>query len=315
MRRRAFITLLGGAAVWPLAARAQQRVPRVGVLLVAGAELMGPYREALRDLGYVEGNSIQIEVHSAQGQVERLPEFVADFVRDKVDIIVASQTPCIIAARNATRDIPIIMAPAGDPVVQGFVASLARPGGNLTGLDSAGGATAAKSLELVPELVPTARRVVALGNPDDPFVKVFFDHTGKGVPTARLDLHQMAVRSGDLDAAFAEMARLRTDAVVVQASLPVKLTADLAVKHRLPSFVTQKTAVQAGHLASYAASVAERGRQIAGYIDRILKGAKPADLPVQQPTRFEMAINLKTARAIGLDIPSTPLNRADEVIE
>ena len=291
-------------------------MPRVGVLLVAGPELMGPYREALRDLGYVEGKNIQIEVRSAQGQGSHLPELAAELVRSKVDIIVASQTPAIIAAKNATRDIPIVMAPAGDPVATGFIATLARPGGNITGLDAAGAAAAAKCLELVPEIMPGARRVAVLGNASDPFVKPFLEHLEKGAATVRLEIQPIMVRGGEeLEGAFATMARERSEAVVVQPSLPLKPTVDLALKYRLPSFSQQKSDAQAVRLASYSAGFAERGRQIASYVDTILKGTKPADLPVQQPTRFELVINLKTAKAIGLTISPTLLARADEVIE
>jgi putative tryptophan/tyrosine transport system substrate-binding protein len=318
MRRREFIMLVGGAAAaWPPVARAQQAaIPRIGVLLVAGPELMGPYREALRDLGYVEGRNIHFEVRSAEGRSDRLPEIAAELVRSKVDIIVASQTPPIMAAKNATRDIPIIMAPAGDAVGLGFIASLARPGGNITGLSSAGAEAAAKSLELIPDIVPGARRVGVLGNAQDPFVTPFLEQIRNGAAAVRLDVHPVIVRSNDeLDGAFATIARERADAIAIQGSLPDKMTVDLALRYRLPSISTQKSAVQAGLLMSYTASFAERGREIAGYVDKILKGARPADLPVQQPTRYELAINLKTSKALGLDISPTLLARADEVIE
>ena len=317
MRRRDFIAFLGGAATgWPLAARAQQtKMPRIGVLLVSGPEPMGPFREALRDLGYVEGKNIQVEVRSAQGQDTRLPELAAELVRSQVDVIVAVQTPAAQAAKNATRDIPIVMM-AGDPIATGLISNLARPDGNLTGLSAAAAEVAAKSLELIPEIVPGARRVGVLGNADDPFMKPFLEQIQQGAPRIHLEVRQIIVRSNDeLDGAFAAIARERADAVVIQGSLPVKLTVDLALKYRLPSLSTQKSAVQAGILMSYSASFAERGRDLAAYVDKILKGAKPADLPVQQPTRYELVINLKTAKAIGLTISPTLLSRADEVIE
>jgi putative ABC transport system substrate-binding protein len=317
MRRREFITLIGGAAAgWPLAARAQQtKMPRIGVLLVSGPEPMGPFREALRDLGYVEGKNIQIEVRSAQGQATRLPGLAAELVRSQVDVIVAVQTPAAHAAKNATRDIPIVMM-AGDPIATGLIGNLARPDGNLTGLSATAAEAAAKSLELIPEIVPGARRVGVLGNANDPFMKPFLEQIQRGAPGVRLEVHQIIVRGSDeLDGAFAAIARERADAVVIQGSLPVKLTVDMALKYRLPSLSTQKSAVQAGILMSYSASFAERGREIAGYVDKILKGAKPADLPVQQPTKYEIAINLKTAKALGLTVPPMLLARADEVIE
>jgi putative ABC transport system substrate-binding protein len=317
MKRRDFISLLGGAAAWPLAARAQQseRTRRIGVLLVSGPEPLGPFREALADLGYVEGKNIQIEVRSAQGQDTRLLELAAELVRTRVDVIIAVQTPAAHAAKNATRDIPIIVM-AGDPIATGLISNLARPDGNLTGLSATAAEAAAKSLELIAEIKPGARRVGVLGNGDDPFMKPFFEQIQRGAPSVRLEVHEIIVRgSGELNGAFAAIARERADAVVIQGSLPVNLTVDLALKYQLPSLSTQKSAVQAGILMSYSASFAERARVIANYVDQTLKGAKPADLPVQQPTRYELAINLKTAKALGLDLPPTLLARADEVIE
>ena len=317
MRRREFIALIGVAVAWPRAAPAQQtKMPRIGVLLVAGSEVLGPFQQALRDLGYVEGKTIQIDIRSAERRTNLLPELAAELVRSKVDVIVASQTPAIMAAKNATRDIPIVMAPAGDPLALGFIASLARPGGNITGLSAANDELAAKSLELVREIIPTARRVGVLGNASDPFVKSFLEHIQQAAPMVRLEVQPIMVRGDEeLEGAFAAMARERSDAVVVQSSLPVKLTVDLALKYRLPSVSAQTSDARAGRLATYSASFAERSRQIAGYVDNILKGAKPSDLPVQQPTKFELVINLKTAKTIGIVISTSLLARADEVIE
>jgi putative ABC transport system substrate-binding protein len=317
VKRRAFIAALGGAAAWPLVGRAQQpnRVRRIGLLLVSGPGPLGPFREALGGLGYVEGKNIQIEVRSARGQDDRLPELAAELVRGHVDVIVAVQTPAAHAAMNATRDIPIVVM-AGDPIATGLISNLARPGGNLTGLSATAAEAAAKSLELIREIIPGARRAAALGNADDPFMKPFFEQIESGAPGVRLEVQQITVRSNyELNGAFATIARERADAVVIQGSLPVELTVDLALKYRLPSVSTQKSAVQAGILMSYSASFAERAHVIAGYVDQILKGAKPADLPVQQPTKYELTINLKTARALGLDVPHALLARADEVIE
>ena len=317
MNRRAFIALMGGAAAEPLAARAQQgeRMRRIGLLLVSGPEPLGPVREALADVGYVEGKNIQIEIRSAQGQDTRLPELAAELVRSRVDVIIAVQTPAAHAAKNATRDIPIIVM-AGDPIATGLITNLARPGGNITGLSATAAEAAAKSLELIAEIKPGARRVGVLGNADDPFIKPFFEQILRGAPSVRLEVREIIVRGSDeLNGAFATIARERADAVIIQGSLPVKPTVDLALKYQLPSLSTQKSAVQAGILMSYSASFAERARVIANYVDEILKGARPADLPVQQPTRYELAINLKTAKALGLDVPPTLLARADEVIE
>lgn len=317
MKRRAFIGLMSGSAAWPLVAWAQRtdRMRRIGVLLVEGPEPIGPYREALADLGYFEGTNIQIEIRSAQGDDTRLPKLAEELVRSRVDVIIAVQTPSAHAAKNATRDIPIVMM-AGDPIGTGLISNLARPGGNLTGLSATAGEAAAKSLELVAEILPGVRRVDVLGNADDPFMKPFVEQIERAAADVRLEVHHTSVRGSDeLNGAFAAIARERADAVIIQGSLPVKLTVDLAMKYQLPSLSTQKSAVQAGILMSYSASLVERGRAIASYVDKILKGAKPADLPVQQPTTYELAINLKTAKALGLDVPPTLVARADEVIE
>ena len=277
---------------------------------------MGPFPQALRELGYIEGKNIQIEVRSAEGQEDRLPALAAELVRGKVDVIVASLTPAALAAKNATRDIPIVMAPAGDPIETGLVASLARPGGNVTGLSGTGPELAAKSLELIREVLPAARRVAIVANATDPFSKPFVEHIREGAKIVGLDTQPILVRGNDeLADAFATIAGDRADAVIVQTNLAVQSMVALALKHRLPMFSHQKFAAQAGALASYSASFAERAQQLAVYVDRILKGAKPADLPVQQPSKFELVINLKTAKALGLTIPATMMVRADEVIE
>jgi putative ABC transport system substrate-binding protein len=244
-----------------------------------------------------------------QGMAEEL-------VRNKVDIIVASQTPAIIAAKNATRDIPIVMGPAGDPIATGLVTSLARPEGNVTGLSATSAELAAKNLELILEILPNARRIGVVGNATDPFVKPFIEQIQNGARMMRLDIHPVLVRAEEeLAGAFASIAGAGADAVIVQGSLQPKLTVDLAMGHRLPAFSNQKSIAEAGALTSYSASFAERARGIASYVDKILKGAKPGDLPVQQPTTFELVINLKTAKALGIIVPPTLLARADEVIE
>jgi putative ABC transport system substrate-binding protein len=317
VKRRDFITLLGGAAAWPLAGHAQQaeRMRRIGLLLATDPEPLGPFREALGDLGYFEGTNIEIEVQSAQGQDTRLPELAAQLVRSRVDVIVAVQTPAAHAAKNATHDIPIVVM-AGDPIATGLISNLAHPEGNLTGFSATAAEAAAKSLELIREMIPQARRVGVLGNADDPFLKPFFEQIQQGASSVRLEAHPITVRnSAELDEAFAAIAHEQVDAVVIQGTLPVTPTVELSLRYRLPSLSTQKSAVQAGILMSYTASPVERGRVIASYVDRILKGAKPADLPVQQPTRYELVINLKTARALGLEVPPMLLARADAVIE
>jgi ABC-type uncharacterized transport system substrate-binding protein len=316
LRRRAFITLLGGTAAWPLTARAQQKVHRIGVLVLTDPQLMGPYREALLELGYVEGQNIHIEVRSAQGQVGQLPELAAELVRSKVDVIVASLTPAVVAARHATSDIPIVMAPAGDPIGSGLISSLARPGGNITGISASIPELGSKSLELIRDFVPAARRVGLVRNANDPLSRLLLEQVQEGAQKTNLVVHAVAVREGnELEDVFGTMAREGVDAVIISATLPIEAQVDLATKHRLPSLQSQTSAARAGALISYSASYAERGREIASYVDKILKGAKPAELPVQQPTKFELVINLKTAKALGIDIPPTLLARADEVIE
>jgi putative ABC transport system substrate-binding protein len=317
IKRREFLAMIGGAAFcWPSGARAQQKIHRVGVLLYSGTELMGSYREALRDLGYIEGKNIHFEVRSAQGQVSRLPELAAELVRSKVDVIVASLTPAVTAARHATSDIPIVMAPAGDPVATGLVSSLARPGGNITGVSGTASELAAKSLELIREFVPGARRVGVAAHARDPFSKPLLDQIQEGAKTTGFSVHVIMVRDNDeLEKAYAELAQERVDAVILQGTLAVSSQVNLAIKYRLPTLHNQTNIARAGALISYGASITERAREIASYVDRILKGAKPADLPVQQPTKFELVINLKTAQALGIEIPPMLLARAHEVIE
>jgi putative ABC transport system substrate-binding protein len=320
MKRRTFLAWCGTAALLPAypprVVLAQQRTPRIGVLMTSGPEPMGPYREALRDLGYIEGQNILIDARSADGKLDRLAQWAAEFVSSKVDVIIVSQTPAAVAAKNATREIPIVMGAVGDPIGTGIVTSLARPEGNITGLSATSAELAAKNLELVKEILPAARRVGVVGNATDPFAKPFLEQLQQGARATRLDVHAVLVRrTEELDGAFAAIARERANAVVIQGSLPARLTVELALRHRLPALSNQKSMAVAGAVTSYSASFSERARGIAGYVDRILKGAKPADLPVQQPSTFELVINLKSAKSLGLTIPPTMLARADEVIE
>jgi putative ABC transport system substrate-binding protein len=317
MRRRDFITLIASGAAWPFDVRAQrsERLRRIGLLVVEGVEPIGPFRDALSDLGYVEGKNIHIETRSAQGQESRLPQLATDLVRDQVDVIVAVQTPAAHAAKNATRDIPIVVM-AGDPIATGLINNLARPDGNVTGMSATAAESAAKSLELIGEILPAARRVGVLGNAEDPFMKPFFEQIERGARSVRLEIYRVAVRDSDRwDDVFATITRERADVVMIQGSLPLQTVAAFALKYRLPSLSTQKSAVKDGVLMAYTASFTERARVMARYIDQILKGTKPADLPVQQPTRFELTINLKTAKALRLTVPAMLLARADEVIE
>jgi putative ABC transport system substrate-binding protein len=310
---------LGGAALsWPLAARAQQaKSPTIGVLLVAGREPFASQFEAgLRDLGHIVGRNIQIEFRSAGGNLNALPELAAELVRLNVVIIVASETPAVHAAKRATTTIPIVMAPAGDPLATGLVTSLARPEGNVTGLSAATAELAGKSIEIIREVLPSVRRVAALADPTNPFSKPFLEQIHLGARTVGVEIHVAMVRNaGEFDAAFAEMKRQRVEAVIVQPTLPRKPAIDLVLEHRLPSVSGNRAFPDGGGLMSYAGSLADRYRNAAAYVDRLLKGAKPADLPVRQPVKFELVINLKTAKAIGIVVPPTLIARADEVIE
>jgi putative ABC transport system substrate-binding protein len=317
MRRRDFAVLFGVAAVaWPLAAAAQRpKVPRIGALVLGNPEpFLSLLRGGLRDLGYTEGQRIHIELRSAGGNPSLLPERAAELVRLKVDVIVAYQTPTVQAARHATSDIPIVMAPAGDPVGTGLISSLARPGGNITGLSGTTSELGAKNLELIREIVPAASRVTVLANLIDPFTKPFLDQILLAGPAVGIAVSPLMLRvSDDFDTAFSA-ANQRPDALIVQPSLPRSKAVDLSLKHRLPAISPSQLFPQDGGLISYSANVAW-SREAAVYVDKIIKGAKPADLPVQQPTKYELVVNFKTAKALGLTIPPTLLTRADRVIE
>ena len=320
MRRREFIALLGGAAAaWPHTARAQQaaRVATVGFLNFENPEpIRALITEGLRDLGYVEGRNIRYEYRSAEGNRDRLAGFAAEFIRLKVDVIVAYPTPAVLATMQATKAIPIVLAGAGDPVGTGFIASLARPGGNVTGTSSTAAELGPKTLEVIRDIMPSVRRVAVLANAHDPFSKSFLEQMQIGGQTLRIEHQTITIRAPEeLEPAFASMKKDGLEAVVLQPSLPRRRIAELALQHRVPSISPTGAFAAEGGLAAYAASRTEMARKTAGYIDRILKGSKPADLPVEQPTKFELVINLKTAKAIGIDVPAPVLNRADEVIE
>jgi putative ABC transport system substrate-binding protein len=316
MRRRTFISLLGAAA-WPLTARSQQAKHRIGVLLVGNQEpFWSQFREGLRALGYIDGQNIQIELRSAGGKLNILPDLAADLVRLKVDVLVASETPAVGAAKQATGDIPIVMAPSGDPLRTGQIASLAKPGGNITGLSAATAELAGKSLDFIREVLPSARRIAVLADPANAFTKPFLEQIQLAARALKMEVQPHLVRAADeFDSAFAEMAKQGADAVIVQPTLPRQRAVDLALKYRMPSVSGNRAFADAGGLLTYAASLADRYREAAGYVDKILKGRAPGDLPVQQPTRFELVINLRTARAIGITMPPSLLRQADDVIE
>jgi putative ABC transport system substrate-binding protein len=319
MNRRDLLALLGGAAgSWPLAGAAQQaKVPTIGVLVVGspGSERFWRlFREDLRTLGYVDGQNVRFEFRS--DQVSRLPELASALVKLKVDIIVTWFTPAALAAKQATNEIPIVMALAGNPVETGLVQSLARPGGNVTGLSAVGAELAGKCVELIREMLPSARRVAVLANAPDPYSKPMLEQIRlTGAATGTTIDAIMIHGAEELEAAFPAMEKERPDAVIVQASLPTKRVAELALKYRIPAVSFIRGIVDEGGLMTYGIAEADAYQRAAVFVDKILKGAKPADLPVEQPTRFELVINLKTAQAIGLTIPPALLARADEVIE
>ncbi|MBI3458248.1 MAG: ABC transporter substrate-binding protein [Candidatus Rokubacteria bacterium] len=311
----------------PLAAEAQPAgVPRIGILLPGfppspsqPEPLVEAFRQGLRDHGYVEGRNIVTEWRFAEGRTERLPDLAAELVRLKVAVIVTATGRAIEATKNATTTIPIVMAAAGDPVGSGLVASLARPGGNLTGLSLFDTELGPKRLELLKEVVPRLSHVGALWSPNDLGMTVAFSSVQRAAQALGLQLLNMAVQDpSDFQGTFRAASGEQVGALIVLAQpFTVRHRAqivDLAVKNRLPAMYTLRSFVAAGGLMSYGASLPDLYRRAAYYVDRILKGAKPADLPVEQPTRFELVINLGTAKALGLTIPQSLLLRADEVI-
>jgi|SRR5215831_13934923 len=327
MDRRAFLTLVGGSVLAaPLAAETQPAgtVRRIGYLAAGSAKVnvnyVDAFRQGLRELGWVEGQNIVVEYRHAEGRFDRLPDLAAELIRLRVELIFATPTPAAVAARNATRTIPIVMRGVGDPVELGLIESLARPGGNVTGLSySVGMETFGKSLELLKEAVPKVRRVAILSNPDNPAHARAVDTLKGTARSLALQLQLLQARGPDaLDGAFAAMAKERVGALFVVADSMLFLhrarLADLAVKGRLPSMHGYREDVEAGGLMSYGPSFVPQFKQSAVYVDKILKGARPADLPVEQPTKFELVINLKTAKALGLTIPQSLLVRADEII-
>jgi putative ABC transport system substrate-binding protein len=318
MKRRDFIALLAAAGALPAAAGAQHVArPKIGLLIPANAEpFWSDLRGALQERGYVDGRTAQFEFRSADGRPDRLPALADELVRLRVDVIVASLTPAAIAARQATAEIPIVMAGVGDPVATGLVASLARPGGNVTGLSGTTTELGSKILELIREMLPATRRVGVLANAADPFTKPFLDQIEAGGSSLGFAIQSVMVRDmSDFEGAFAAMAKEHADAVIVQPSLPRKAAADLAVRYRLPPISPFRLFPQEGGLMSYSANHDDLHRRVASYVDRVLKGTRPADLPVEQPTKYDLVINLRTAKALGIDVPLFLQQRADEVIE
>ena len=327
MRRRDFIKGIGGAAAaWPLAARAQSssRVPLIGFLgnstATLEANLIGSFRDGLRDLGYIEGQNIFIEYRWAEGKYERFPALIGELIGLKVDVIVTAGTPAALAVKKVATSIPLVMAAVGDPVGTGIVASLARPGGNITGLSGMAPELEGKRLELLRQFVPNLSRVAVFWNPANAFNPAALTQARTAAEVLRLDLLPLAVRTTEeLDDAFAAIVKERPGALITFADRiflhnRVRMM-EFAAKNRLPSVNAYRELVEAGGLMSYGPSYEDMHRRAAIYVDKILKGAKPSDLPVEQPTKFELVINLKTARALTLTVPPVLLALADEVIE
>src|SRR6478672_10436544 len=328
MRRRDFITLLGGAAACPMGVRAQQqtgKVPRIGYLSLTSPSdrppLLDAFRQRLRELGWVEGQNIVIDYRYAEGRVDRLPDLAAELVGVKVDLILSWGTQGVMAAKNATETIPIVMIAVRDPIGTGLIASLARPGGNVTGVSGyASLEIVAKQLELLKETVPKIRRVAILSNPTNAYHQLAIREVNVAARSLGVQLQLLEARGpNEFDGAFVAMAKERVGALLVLSDVIFNdhrtRLADLAAMNRLPTAYGIRESVETGGLMSYGPSFLDFYRRSTAYVDKILKGDKPADLPVEQPTKFELVINLRTAKTLGIEIPPTLLSRADEVIE
>jgi len=326
MRRRQFITLIGGAAAWPLAARAQQSaMPIIGFLSSRSpsesAGVVAAFRRGLRETGYVEGENSLIAFRWAEGRYDALPGLAADLLALRPAVLFAAGgPPAALAAKAATTSVPIVFSAVNDPVPLGLVASLNRPGANITGMSTLTTELAAKSVQLMKELLPQAAAIAYLLNPTNPTAAAVGSEARAAATALAVDLHVVhASREGDLDPVFTELAQKQASEIIVAGepfmdSQRERLVA-LSARYRLPAIYAFQEYVRAGGLMSYGTSITDSYRQAAIYVGRILKGESASDLPVQRPAKFELAINLKTARALGLDIPPTLLARADEVIE
>jgi len=323
MRRRDFITLVGGTAAWPLAAIAQQpKVWRIGFLAAAPPTpvMLSAFRDGLRGRGYVEGQNLSIDVRWPQGSFDQDPSVVTELVNSNVDVIVAWPTAATFAARRATSTIPIVMVGVGDPVRSGFIASLARPGGNITGLSAMAVELSAKLMELLVELVPGMKRVGVVHNPNNPYATMALPETEDAARKLNMQVQVVNAQTSDeFERAFAQLSAESVGGVLVIADPTFieqsRRIAELAQSARLPTAFQRRENVEAGGLLSYGVDLKNELRQAAFYVDRILKGEKPAELPVMQPTKVELVINLKTAKALGLTVPLIMQMTADELIE
>ncbi len=326
LTRREVTALLGCAAVWPHAAFGQQggSLPRIGFMgnstEALEANLVGPFREELHALGYREGHNIVLEYRWAEGKYERFPALVAELLAAKVDVIVTAGTPAAMAVKQATTSVPVVMVAVGDPVNTGLVPSLARPGGNLTGLSSIAPDLEGKRLQLLREVVPKLATLGVFFNPANLFHGISMGHARAAAKALKVELLPLRVRvSQDLDGAFATILAKKPDALLVLADRVFLHERErmmrFAIEHGLPTANAHKEMVEAGGLLSYGPSYEDMHRRAADYVDKILKGAKPGDLPIEQPTKFDLKINLKTAAALHITLPNALLARADEVVE
>src|SRR6476660_7461526 len=324
MKRRDFIILLGGATAWPLVARAQGRIPRVGFMGNSTAalevNLVDSFREGLRELGYEEGRNIAIEYRWADGRYERFAALVAELIAAKVEVIVTAGTPAALAVKKATTTVPLVMVAVGDPVGTGLVPSLARPGGNLTGLSSIAPDLEGKRLQLLREVVPALSHVAMFVNSFNPFHVSSMKQARAAAQAMgiKLQLHDIG-KSEDLDGAFAAIREERPDALLILADRIFlhnrERLMDFTREQRLPNVNAYKELVEVGGLMSYGPSYEDMHKRAAIYVDKILKGAKPADLPIEQPNKFTFIVNLKAAKALGVTVPSQLLGLADQLIE
>jgi ABC-type uncharacterized transport system substrate-binding protein len=322
MKRREFIGLVGGAAVWPLTASAQQqkKIVTIGILAIEPWSPIDTFRRALRDLGYVEGENVRFEYRYANGDNERLPELANNLVGLNVDVILTWGTDAALAAKQATTTIPIVMGTIGDPLGIGIVTNLAHPGGNVTGFSSRAAELEAKRLQLLNELVPGLSRVAILFNPTNHYMPLALQSAQRGAQTLDVTLAMHEVHdTTTLDAAFVTLTKDRPDALMIPADTFLvsqrSRIAQFAIENKLPSIYSFREYIEAGGLIAYTPNYYDLFRRAASYVGKILKGAKPGELPIEQPTKFHLLINLKTARALGLTMPPKLLLVADEVIE
>jgi putative ABC transport system substrate-binding protein len=318
MRRRLAVAAFALVALAP-PGFAQDSIRTIGILALGNpnpAAFIGDFKGQLAELGYAEGKNVKLEIRSAEGQAVRLESLARELVGAKVDVLVPYQTPAVAAARAATREIPIVMASVADPVGSGFVNSLSNPGGNITGVSGATAELAGKNLELIKEVTPSVRRVALLANQPDPFHATLIEYFQRAAAQLGMETKIVLARAGDdFDRHFAAVRDWGGEAVLVQPSLPLKQVADSAAKSRMPAFCPNAAFTQAGGLMAYSSDPASVHRQAAIIVDKVLKGRKPAELPVEISTKFRLIVNVKAAEAIGLKLPPLLLTRADEVIE